>query len=145
MIVSLHVATGAAAGALLRSRKGAVLAGLALHALGDSLPHEEIHDRRFEIRSGLALLALLAARRGPLDPAVVGGAASAAPDLEHVLPVPKPGGRELFPSHRFSGWHRTGGLPVRLQLLAAGIIVGSLLRGKERSCPGSTSSSSTTA
>ncbi len=132
MIVSLHVATGAAAGALVRSRGRAVLVGLALHAVGDALPHEEIRSRRFEIRSGLALLALLAVCRGPLDPAVVGGAASAAPDLEHVLPLPRPGGRDLFPSHRFPGWHRTGGLSVRLQLLAAGVIVGLLLRRKER-------------
>lgn len=135
MIVSLHVATGAAAGAALGSPGRAVLAGLALHAVGDAIPHEEIRSRRFEIWSGVCLLALLAARRGMLDPAVVGGAACAAPDLEHVLPLPKPGGRDLFPSHRFPGWHRKGGLRVAVQLLAAGVIIGWLLRGREVPCP----------
>jgi hypothetical protein len=73
------------------------------------------------------LLGLLAATRGPLDPAVVGAAASAAPDLEFVLPLPEPGGRKLFPSHRLRGWHRSGGLPAWLQALAAGTIAGALL------------------
>ncbi|MER3410296.1 MAG: hypothetical protein C4306_09405 [Thermoleophilia bacterium] len=145
MIVSLHVATGAAAGVALRSRAGAVLAGLALHAAGDAIPHGEIRSRRFEIWSGVVLLCLLALRRGPLDPAVVGAAACAAPDVEHVLPLPKPGGRDLFPSHRFPGWHRGGGLSTSAQLLAAGVIVGWILRGKENRCPGSRSSCSTTA
>jgi hypothetical protein len=44
----------------------------------------------------LAGLILLAARRGPLDPATLGAAASSAPDLEHVLPFVRPGGRKLF-------------------------------------------------
>lgn len=131
VIVSLHVATGAAAGAALGSRRGALLAGLALHALGDAIPHEDTDDRPFEIGSGLALLILLAAARGPLDPAVVGAAASSAPDLEHVLPLPKPGRRDLFPSHRLQGWHRGGGLPTGLQLLLAGAIVGLLISGRK--------------
>lgn len=131
VIVSLHVATGAAAGAALGSRRSALLAGLALHALGDAIPHEDTDDRPFEIGSGLALLLLLAAARGPLDPAVVGAAASSAPDLEHVLPLPKPGGGDLFPSHRLQGWHRGGGLPAGLQLLLAGVIVGLLISGRK--------------
>jgi len=132
VIVSLHVATGAAAGALAGSRGRALLLGLLLHAVGDAIPHEEIPSRRFEIWSGVGLLALLAARRGILDPAVVGGAACAAPDLEHVLLLPKPGGRDLFPSHRFPGWHRSGGISTRAQLALAGVIVALLvLRGKE--------------
>jgi len=127
VIVSLHVATGAAAGALAGSRRRAIALGLLLHALGDAMPHNEIASKRFEIRSGLALLALLALARGPLDPAVVGAAASSAPDVEHVLPLPKPGGRDLFPSHRIPGWHRSGGVPVWAQLVAAGVIVGLLI------------------
>ena len=132
MIVALHVATGAAAGALAGSRGRATALGLALHALGDAIPHGETDDRDFEIASGVALLALLAATHGPLHPAVVGAAASAAPDLEHVLPLPKPGGRDLFPSHRVPGWHRSGGIPAWVQLVAAGVIVGLLIsRGRE--------------
>jgi hypothetical protein len=127
MIVSMHVATGAAAGALAGSRPRAVLLGLVLHGVCDRIPHWDIPSRRFEIRSGLALLGLLAATRGALDPAVVGAAASSAPDLEHVVRLPRPGGKKLYPSHRVRGWHRTGGVSTRAQLFAAGVIVGLLL------------------
>ncbi len=128
MIVSMHVATGAAAGALAGSRLRAVLLGLVLHGICDRIPHMDLPSRRFEIRSGLALLGLLAATRGPFDPAVAGAAASSAPDLEHVLRLPRPGGKKLFPTHRFRGWHRTGGVSTSAQLIAAGVIVGLLLR-----------------
>jgi hypothetical protein len=132
VIVSAHVATGAALGAAAGSRTRALILGLASHAVTDAVPHTDIDSRRFEIGSGLTLLAVLAAARGPFDPAVIGGAAAAAPDLEHVLPLPRPGGRALYPSHRIEGWHRTGGLPASVQLLAAGVIVALVVsRGKE--------------
>jgi hypothetical protein len=126
MIVSLHVATGAAAGALAGSRLGAVGLGLLLHAAGDRMPHDDVASRRFEIASGAASLLLLAAARGPLDPAVLGGIAASVPDVEHVLPLPRPDGRKLFPSHRVRGWHREGGVPAWAQLVAAGAILGVL-------------------
>jgi hypothetical protein len=135
VIVAMHVASGAAAGALAGSRGRAILLGLALHALGDAIPHEDVPSTRFETASGLTLLGILAARRGPLDPTVLGGAACAAPDLEHVLPLPRPGGRALFPSHRVRGWHRGGGLSPAMQLVAAGVIVGLLASTrKEPTC-----------
>ena len=59
MIVSLHVATGAAAGAATGSRLAAVMLGPILHLAGDRLPHQDIGSRRFEIGSGLAALVLL--------------------------------------------------------------------------------------
>ena len=128
MIVSLHIATGAAAGALLRSRRAALVAGPLLHTAGDLLPHWDIASRRFEKWSGFACLAALAVARGPLDPVTVGAAAAEAPDLEHILRLPRPRGRKLFPSHRFHGWHRAGGVPAWAQLLVAGAVVGALLR-----------------
>jgi hypothetical protein len=128
VIVSLHVATGGLAGALVRSRPLALLLGPALHVAGDRVPHEDIHDRRFEIGSGLAMLALLAARRGPFDPAVLGGAAASAPDLEHLVPLLRPGGEKLF--HRGGGRHGAG-LPAETQLLLAGTLIG-LLLGRRR-------------
>jgi hypothetical protein len=127
VIVSLHVATGAAGGAITRSRPGAVAVGLVLHALGDRMPHQDIGSRRFEIRSGVACALALAARYGPLSPVTFGALAASAPDIEHVLRLPRPGGRKLFPSHRIHGWHRAGGVPAWAQLLAAGVIVGYLL------------------
>jgi hypothetical protein len=126
----MHVATGAAAGMLLGSRLQALAAGPLLHAVCDAVPHQDIASRRFEIGSGLALLALVAASRGPLDPAVVGAAASSAPDLEHVLRLRRVGGRKLFPTHRFHGWHRSGGVRAWVQLLAAGALVGAVAAGR---------------
>ena len=126
MIVSLHVATGAAVGALTRSRLAALALGPPLHLACDRVPHEDIADRRFEIRSGVILLALLAFSRGPLDPAVLGAGAASAPDLEHVFPLVRPRGRKLF--HGGRGWHRSGGFRAEAQLALAGAIVGLLLK-----------------
>jgi hypothetical protein len=125
MIVSLHVATGAAAGAASGSRLTAILLGPILHLAGDRLPHQDIGSRRFEIGSGLVCLVLLASKRGPLDPATLGAAASSAPDLEHVVPLLRPRGNKLF--HGRHGWHRSGRFPTYLQLLLAGVIVGALI------------------
>jgi hypothetical protein len=126
MIVSLHVATGGLAGALSGSRGQALVLGLVAHAVGDAVPHQDLASRRFETLSGVAGLALLAATRGPLDKTVVGAVAASVPDVEHVLPLPRPGGRKLFPSHRIRGWHKAGGLPASAQLLAAGVLLGVL-------------------
>jgi hypothetical protein len=92
------------------------------------MPHEDIADRRFEIGSGVAAVLLLAATRGPFDPAVTGALAASAPDLEHVVRLPRPGGRKLFPSHRLRGWHRPGGASAPVQLVLAGFLLGLLLR-----------------
>jgi hypothetical protein len=128
VIVSLHVATGSAAGALVRSRALALLLGPPLHVAGDRVPHEDIHDRSFEIGSGLVALGLLAARRGPLDSAVLGGAAAAAPDLEHLWRWVRPRGKKLF--HRGGGRHGVG-VSTETQLLVAGAVLG-LLAGRRR-------------
>ena len=125
MIVALHVATGAAAGAASRSRLAALLLGPVLHLAGDRLPHEDFRSRPFEIGSGVAGLVLLAVRRGPFDPATLGAVASSAPDLEHVLPFLRPGGRKLF--HDRLGWHREGGFPAPVQLVLAGVLIGALV------------------
>jgi hypothetical protein len=130
LIVSLHVATGAAAGAVVRSRLASLPIGLLLHLAGDRMPHQDIPDRAFEIRSGIAAVLLLAAVRGPLDPAVSGALAASCPDVEHVFRLPRPGGRKLFPSHRFRGWHRSGGLPAPAQLLLAGFLIGRVLSSR---------------
>ena len=126
MIVSLHVATGAAAGALVRSRRRALLIGPFLHVLEDRVPHQDIASRRFEIESGAACLLLLALRRGPFDPATLGGVAASAPDLEHVLPWLRPRGKKLF--HGRHGWHRSGRFSAAAQLVLAGAILGVLAR-----------------
>ena len=122
------MATGSAAGALLRSRGLALALGPALHLAGDRVPHEDIPDRSFEIGSGVVALGLLAARRGLFDPAVLGGAAAAAPDLEHVVPWLRLHGEKLF--HNGGGRHGAG-ISAEAQLLLAGTVVG-LLLGRRR-------------
>jgi len=126
MIVSLHVATGATVGAAVRSPLAAAVLGIPLHLAGDRVPHDDLHDRRFEICSGVALVALLAWRRGITDAATIGALAASAPDVEHVVRLPRPGGSKLFHGRR--GWHLSGGLSTNLQLLTAGLLVGALLR-----------------
>lgn len=127
VISSLHVATGALAGALLGSRRGALAAGPVLHVLGDRMPHHDIGWRKFEVWTSIGGVVALGIARGPLDPATVGAFASAAPDAEHVLKFPRPGGRKLFPSHRLHGWHRAGGVPASVQVVAAGAILAALV------------------
>ena len=124
MIVTLHVATGGCAGLLTRSRLSAVLLGPPLHLAADRIPHEDIADRRFEVASGLVCIGLLAMRCGPFDPVTLGAASSSAPDLEHVLPRLRPGGRKLFHD---GGADHLGGLPASVQLLLAGVTLGWLL------------------
>ena len=111
-------------GAVVRSRPLALLLGAPLHVAGDRVPHEDIPDRSFEIGSGLAALALLAARRGALDPAVLGGAAASMPDLEHLVPSLRVRGEKIF--HHGGGRHGVG-ISVEAQLLLAGAVLGLVL------------------
>jgi hypothetical protein len=127
VIVPLHVATGAAVGALTRSPVAAAALGPVLHAAGDRMPHQDIASDQWEIGSGLVLVSVLAAVRGPLDATVMGALAASAPDAEHLVPLPRPGGRKLFPSHRIPGWHRAGGAPAWLQAFVAGVLFGAIL------------------
>lgn len=128
MIVSLHVATGAAVGSLVGSRRRSVALGALCHFLGDVMPHEDIPSRPFEVASGVAALGALAWRRGPLDSAVWGAAACSAPDLEHLLPLR----RELFPSHRWAPFHRRGGVSAAVQLAVAGVVLALVLSSPPR-------------
>ena len=127
MIVALHVATGAAAGLAARSRLAALLLGPPLHVAADRVPHQDIPSRRFEIASGAVCLVLLAARRGPFDPVTLGGAACAAPDLEHLSRRLRPLGRKLFHGGHHAAHRPFGGFPATAQLLVAGTMVGLLL------------------
>ena len=135
MIVSLHVATGAAAGALAPSRRSAIALGALAHAVGDRVPHQDIASRRFELACGIAGVGVLAVLRGPLDPTTLGAVSASVPDAEHVVRLPRPRGRKLFPSHRIAGWHRAGGLPASVQLIAAGALLGAVLRRPEPGVP----------
>jgi hypothetical protein len=125
VIEALHAATGATAGAAVRSPVAAGLLGLPLHLAGDRVPHHDLHNRRFEVASGIGLVCLLALRRGLTDAATIGALAACAPDVEHIIRLPRPGGSKLFHGRR--GWHRSGGLSTRTQLLLAGFLIGRLV------------------
>ena len=125
VIVSLHAATGATLGAAVRSRAAAAVLGIPLHLAGDRVPHRDIRSRRFEIGSGLLIVGLLAARRGLTDRATIGALAACAPDVEHIVRLPRPGGSKLFHGRR--GWHRSGPFSPAAQLLLAGFLTGRLL------------------
>jgi hypothetical protein len=127
VIVSLHVATGAAAGSLLRSRLGSLPLGLLLHLAGDLMPHEDIFDREFEVGSGSRrsfCSPLFEARSIPQSPVrsrrqlrtsntLFAYRAQAAASSFQVIAY---------------GWHQSGGVPAPLQLLTAGFLIGLLLR-----------------
>src|SRR5687767_4915655 len=123
----MHVATGAVGGLVAGTPWRAALFGPVLHFFGDRIPHEDIASEKFEAACGVAGVLALGVLRGPLDPATVGAVTSAAPDLEHILPLPRPGGRKLFPSHRIPGWHHPGGISATTQLLIAGFLFGAVL------------------
>ena len=128
MIVLLHVATGALAGTVTRSRRTALLLGPPLHLLGDLVPHEDIPSRSFETASGIVAVLALTGAYGLLDPVTLGAISAAAPDLEHILPVLRRGGRPLFPSHRGQRLYRGRGIPAWVQLLLAAAILARLVR-----------------
>jgi hypothetical protein len=59
---------------------------------------------------------------------VLGALSACSPDLEHVVRLPRPGGRKLFPTHRGLGNH--GGnhiVPAWAQLVAAALLLRPLL------------------
>lgn len=129
MIVLMHVATGGLAGAATGSRRRAAALGPLLHFACDVVPHEDIPSRTFETASGVAAVLVLAWRRG-IDAATVGALVSAAPDLEHVLPLPRPRGNAIFPSHRWAAPIHVRGLPAWLQLATAVAILVGLCRSR---------------
>jgi hypothetical protein len=112
MIVLMHVTTGALAGAAVGSRGRAALPGPLVHFVCDVIPHEDIPSRRFETASGVAAVLLLARR----------------PDLEDILPLPRPRGLPLFPSHRWARPVSFPGVPAWLQLAVAAPTVVALAR-----------------
>jgi hypothetical protein len=132
MIVSLHVASGGAIGAVAGSRGRAAVLGLVAHAAGDHIRHQDIPSHTYELLTGAAALLAIGLRRGLLDPATVGAFAGSVPDVEHIVRLPRPSGRKLFPSHRIPGFHRSGGLSAQVQLVFAGVLLGTLLAPRRR-------------
>lgn len=107
-----------------------MLAGVALHALGDVTPHGELNDIRFEVGSAVVGIAALSARYGMRSPIVWGAIGAVLPDLEHMLPPRMKPRRDLFPTHRFEWLHSSDGalaIPAWLQVLAGGAVIGAFV------------------
>lgn len=121
----MHAATGATVGDAVRSPTAAVLLGIPLHLAGDWIPHRELCNERFDVGTGLLLIALLAWRRGPKSAATIGALAACAPDIEHRVRLPRPKGRKLF--HDGRGWHRSGRFSAEAQLVLAALLAARLL------------------
>ncbi len=130
MIAALHVATGAATGAVLRSRALAIALGPALHLAGDFVPHRDFVNRNADLATGLGGTIVLGLRYGPTHPITLGAVSAAAPDLEHLFPRLLPARAKLFHGRR--GWHRTGELTIGAQLLIAAGLIGLLAMTKPR-------------
>jgi hypothetical protein len=124
MIALMHVATGAAAGAVVRSRVAALALGPALHLACDYVPHRDLENRTVDLGTGVTGAMLLALRHGPTHPMTLGALGAAAPDLEHLFPILRPRGAKLFHGRR--GWHRSGRLSAGVQLSVAIAVIAAL-------------------
>lgn len=134
MIVALHAATGAATGALTRSRLAALALGPVLHVAADRLPHRHPSHERWEYMGGIVAIGLVAKRRGLLDAATLGAVAAVLPDMEHLVPGLRLRGRKLF--HRGSAGSRaSAGISARTQSLIAAAMLAPLLRARVRVRP----------
>jgi hypothetical protein len=135
MIELAHAASGALVGRACDGPLDALIAGMAVHALGDVVPHGEINDTQFEVKTAIASIALLALRYGPGSPVVWGAVGGVLPDAEHVLPTSIKPERAMFPTHRYESLHASDGalaIPAWLQAIIGGAIVGALLMLRRR-------------
>jgi hypothetical protein len=100
MMQTTHALIGAALGRIARNRPLSFLLGVASHAVGDVLPHQEC---LLSVDAPLAALTmgLLAKRYGWDSPEVMGAVGGMAPDAEH-LPTAlgwQSDTSEIFPTH----------------------------------------------
>lgn len=139
MIELAHVGSGAVAGAGFRAPLHAAIAGVIVHGLLDAAPHGEMEDEQWELASTALGLGLLLARFGARSPVFWGAVGSVLPDVEIVVPAPRPGGRRLFPTHRYDVLHSSRtplGLPAWAQAVLGGAAVGALfLAGNRGTAP----------
>ena len=114
VILAVHVPAGALAGRWAGSGPAAFGWGVVSHAALDLVPHEDPFGERAEIGWTAGMLALVAilTRRDPRS--LAGAVGGALPDLEHLMPRVRHGGRALFPTHAWGRLH--GSLPTRLEL-----------------------------
>jgi hypothetical protein len=127
MIVALHAASGAAAGAVTRSRLAALVLGPVLHVAADRVPHRHPSDELWEYIGGVVAVGLVAGRRGLFDAATLGAVAAVLPDAEHLAPALRLRGVKVF-HPRPGGPRSSAGVSVGIQALVAALILAPLLR-----------------
>ena len=132
MIVALHVATGAATGALTRSRIAAVAIGPVLHVASDRVPHRHPRHASVDYLTGLLAFAALARRRGGSDAATLGALAAVMPDAEHLVPALRPRGARVFHRRRRGRRRKPSGLSAGVQLFLAAAMLAPLLLGERK-------------
>lgn len=100
MMMTTHALFGAALGRLAGNRPAAFLLGVASHALGDVLPHNEF-PLKTDAPIAAATLALLCLRYGLTSAELAGALGGIAPDTEHVPTFLGWSGeqQERFPTH----------------------------------------------
>ena len=130
MIVALHVATGAATGALTRSRIAAVAIGPVLHVASDRVPHRHFRHASVDYLTGLLAFGALVRRRGGSDAATLGALAAVMPDAEHLVPALRPRGVRVFHRRRRRRRRKPSGLPAGVQLFLAVAMLAPLLLGE---------------
>lgn len=118
MILAVHIPVGALAGRWTRKAPAAFGCGVLSHAALDVIPHTDPFGERAEIAWTAAMLGLVAAVTRLDGRALAGAVGGALPDLEHLMPWVRKGGRTVFPTHHAS-WRLHGSLPTRFELGAA--------------------------
>jgi hypothetical protein len=114
VILAVHVPAGALAGRWAGSVPAAFGWGVLSHAALDLFPHEDPFGERAELAMTAAMLALVAALTRLDARSLAGAVGGSLPDLEHLMPWVRRGGRALFPTHAWARLH--GSLPTRLEL-----------------------------
>src|SRR5690606_33605041 len=104
-----HAGSGALVGANASGPIAALVGGVIAHGIGDLSPHGEIHDRPFEIVTGVIGPLVLASRLGWSSPIVWGAIGGMLPDVEHVIPKRMRSVRGYYPTHRFASLHSSDG------------------------------------
>jgi len=100
MMVSVHVAVGAAIGAGVRKPWLSFVSGAASHLLCDLVPHKD-YDIKIEAPLAVAMFAYLIKRYGLNSPQVAGAFGAIAPDGENAAAVLGiiPADSTVFPTH----------------------------------------------
>lgn len=84
MTGTVHALIGAAAGALVKNKPAAFVAGVVSHVIADKIPHRDIHPA-VDVPLLAVMLGLIIKKYGVDSAEFYGAVGGASPDLEHGL------------------------------------------------------------